>query len=111
MHAHIEWEATDCDGRLSGSHAMLMTEEETAADFGDIDFQHRVLSSVVNVGARRGTLTVEETEDGTPSLSWSETTEEGSRYVEATFYVNENHCPESAHKTPRRDHRAESAGY
>ena len=111
MHAHIDWTAQDCDGTLSGSHALTMTEEEQASDFGDLEFQGRVLSDVVNVGARHGTLTVEEDEDdGTPRLDWSESTEEGGRTVSAVFYADDACCL-SDHATTRRDHTAEAAGY
>lgn len=109
MHAHIDWESSDCDGTMSGSHVMLMTAGETASQFGDLEFRGRVVSDVVNTGTRYGTLTVEETEDGTPRLSWTETTDEGGRAVEATFY-NDGECHES-HTTTRRDHSAERAGY
>ena len=88
MHAHIDWEASDCDGRLSGSHVMEMIGDEMTSDMGDIDFERRVLASVVNVNAIRGTLTVEAVGDGTSVLSWSETTEEGGRAVDATFYAD-----------------------
>jgi hypothetical protein len=110
MHAHIEWESQDCDGVLSGSYAKFMTDKETASEFPDLDFQYRVLASVAHVSARRGTLTVEETEDGTPLLYWSEATDEGGRSVEATFYTDEENCG-SDHTTTRRDHQAEAAGY
>lgn len=112
MHAHIDWESTDCDGGTSGSHVMEMTPEETASDFGDLTFQSRVLAAVVNVGAIRGTLTVAACEDdGTPSLCWSEGTEEGGRGVTATFYTDGEYCNSSDHATTQRDHRAEEAGY
>lgn len=111
MHAHIEWESQDCDGRFIGSYAVTMNDEERSSKFlGTTDFQYRVLASVANVGARRGTLTVEETEDGTPLLYWSEATDEGGRSVEATFYTDEEYCG-SDHTTTRRDHQAEAAGY
>lgn len=110
MHAHIDWTAQDCDGTLSGSHALLMTETERAMQFGELEFQGRVVSDVVNVNARKGTLTVEECEDGTPSLHWSETTDEGGRSVTATFYADHEYCG-SDHTPTRRDHTAEAAGY
>lgn len=110
MHAHIDWTAQDCDGTLSGSHAMLMTEEEQTSPVGDMEFQDRVLASVVNVGARQGRLMVEEAEDGTPALIWDESTEEGGRSVTASFYRTGEYCG-SDHVATRRDHTAEAAGY
>lgn len=110
MHAHVDWESTDCDGGMSGSHVMTMTPEELASDMGDLDFQHRVLAAVVSVGALRGTLTVAEAEDGTPVLRWVETTEEGGRAVDANFYTEGEYCPGN-HATTQRDHQAEAAGY
>jgi hypothetical protein len=94
---------------MSGSYVLEMTPEELSSGTGDLDFQSRVLADVVHVGAIRGTLTVAEAEDGTPSLSWSETTEEGGRSVSATFYTSDE-CSEN-HTTTRRDHQAEAAGY
>lgn len=108
MHAHVEWESQDCDGVLSGSYVMKMTDEETSSEWGEIEFQDRVVAYLVNVHALSGTLTVSQ-EDDTPVIEWSESTDEGGRCSRAVFW-EDGDCPEP-HKSTFRDHRAEVAGY
>lgn len=108
IHAHIDSYAVDCDGPIARSHVMTMTEEEKAAEFGDIEFHGRVITSVVNTYSlfANGRLEVKATEHGA-RLDWTERTEEGFRNISA--HICEADC--ATDETSYRDIRAEAAGY
>lgn len=110
-HAHIDRDATDCDGRMSHSHVVSPTPEELADQFGDIHFMERVVGSATSVYALldTGRLDVTRTGTGTYDLKfeWSEPTEEGSIHIEGRFCTDDCNLDESS----QRDHRAESMGY
>ena len=111
LHAHIQSYATDCDGPISRTYDMTMTDDERNSEFGDIDFHNRVLASVVNTYSifQSGELRVTSGEgsDYVVRLEWWETTEEGGRNVTATICG----CPDGDHEPTYRDHRAEQYGY
>lgn len=106
LHAHYESSSTDCDGRMDRSYVIVPNDDERASEFGDIEFQERVLGNVVSMTGLGGTLRVE-TEPAI-RLIWSEATDEGGRSVEATF-CNDESCDETEYS--QRDHAAEAMGY
>ena len=111
LHAHVESYATDCDGPISRTYDMVMSDIERNSEFGDIDFHNRVLAHVVNTYSMRhtGTLRVERLggPDDEVRLEWSEVTDEGSVSLTATICG----CPDGNSEPTYRDHRAESMGY
>lgn len=117
LHAHVDWYSVDCDGPLSGSYLMTLSEEEQNPenDFWEIDFHHRVVNQVVSTFALfyKGTLEVTtadpDANENWVRLDWWEQTEEGSRSTTATICKDPN-CDLTLTPT-RRDHRAEEAGY
>lgn len=102
LHAHIEWEARDCDGLMSGSYVLEKSEGQAAREFGDLEFHNMVAVLVMDATAVEGSLTVNDGE-----LEWRENTEEGFSRKSATF-CTEDGCDTSS---TRRDHQAEAAGY
>lgn len=118
LHAHIAHDTTDCDGRITTSYLMTMTDDDRARkvaaagvnDFTDIEFTDRVVSTIVNAYSLEGeaTLTVTRLGDGDVRLVWSEPTEEGHRFSEATLCTDPCDLGE---RSTYRDHRAESMGY
>lgn len=100
LHAHLESESRDCDGRYTSGYVVEMTTEEKHDSFGDLLFKERVLTNVVSLYG--GTLVI------TPNgLSWNEVTEEGYRASEVRWCEEE--CDDV--RTWQRDHTAERAGY
>lgn len=102
LHAHVETESQDCDGRYTSGRVEEMTLQERCDQFGDLHFKERVLANVVSLHAEQGTLTV--TEHG---LEWREQTEEGYRATDVEWC--EDDCSEE--RPWQRDHRAEAMGY
>ena len=100
LHAHVETDARDCDGRYTDGHVFEKNTLERADDLGDYSFKKRVLARVVSIYGH-GTLKV--TPDG---LSWHEDTDEGYHRVEVRWCEDE--CEDC---TWQRDHTAERAGY
>lgn len=101
LHAHVETDARDCDGRYSQGYVLEMTTLERADVFPDITFMRRVMSDTVRVYGIHGVLNV------TPNdLTWSETTDEGYRVVNVRWCEDE--CEEC---TWQRDYTAEREGY
>lgn len=100
LHAHVETDSRDCDGRYTGGHVLEMTLQERCDAMGDLHFKDRVLASVVSLHSD-GTLTV--SEDG---MSWHERTDEGYRDAEVRWC--EDDCEDASWQ---RDHRAEEMGY
>lgn len=98
LHAHVETDARDCDGRYTQGYVLEKTTLER--DGGDYSFKTRVLAKVVSIHGS-GTLSV--TPEG---LSWHEDTDEGYRRVEVRWCEDE--CEEC---TWQRDHTAEKEGY
>lgn len=112
LHAHFETYSTDCDGAISRDWVRVQTEEQAAAEFGDIHFHDSVVADVVNTYSllASGSLRVErlgDAHDAPVRLSWSEATEEGGRQVEAT--ICQDDCDLGEHHY--RDHAAEAMGY
>lgn len=109
VHAHVASHATDCDGAISTSWDVSMTDEERAGEFPDITFHDRIVASVVNTYSilGEGTLTVTRLGDGDVRIAWHEPTDEGVRRVEATLCTD----PCEASDPTYRDHRAEAMGY
>lgn len=100
LHAHVETDARDCDGRYSQGYVLEKTTLERADDLGDYSFKTRVLAGVVSIHGS-GTLSV--TPDG---LSWHEDTDEGYHRAEVRWCEDE--CEDC---TWQRDHTAEREGY
>lgn len=111
LHAHFSTTSTDCDGRIDRDYVLVMTDEERASEFGDIEFHDRIVASVVNSysldGEARLTVTRLPGEHKEVRLVWEEPTEEGFRHTEVT--ICSDRCDEA--ETSYRDHRAESMGY
>jgi hypothetical protein len=101
LHAHVETESRDCDGRYTGGRVEEMTLEERCDAFGDLRFKDRVMAGVVTIHGN-GELKV------TPfSLEWHEITDEGYRAADVRWCEDE--CSDT--RTWQRDHSAEAAGY
>jgi hypothetical protein len=100
LHAHVETESRDCDGRYTGGHVEQMTLQERCDPYGDLLFRQRVLGGVVSLHGR-GTLDV-----SPEGMTWNETTEEGYRAADVRWC--EDDCPEASWQ---RDHTAERMGY
>lgn len=109
LHAHVETHTRDCDGAITRSHVLTMTDEERTGEFGDIRFHERAVNAAVNTYSllSTGHLTATRLGDGDVRLSWNEATDEGSRCVEVTLCTDD--C--DTDQTTYRDHAAEAAGY
>lgn len=109
LHAHFSSSSHDCDGRIDREYIIEPNLDETASEFGDLDFEQRLLATVVSTSGMGGELKVITfPEDRTYRLIWNEQTDEGNRYIEVLTCVNEA-CDTAEHTY--RDHRAESMGY
>ncbi len=101
LHAHVETESRDCDGKYTGGRVEEMTLEDRCDSFHDLHFKERVLGNIVSLHGT-GTLAV------TPiGFRWNEQTEEGYSFAEVTWC--EDDCDDK--RTWQRDHSAEAAGY
>lgn len=100
LHAHVETDARDYDGRYTQGYVLEKTTLERADDLGDYSFKTRVLAGVVSTHGS-GTLSV--TPEG---LSWYEDTDEGYHRAEVRWCEDE--CED---RTWQRDHSAEAMGY
>lgn len=100
LHAHVEGESRDCDGKYSSGHVSQMTLEERCDRNGDLHFQHRVLTYTVSL---HGTGELKVTPEG---LSWYEQTDEGYRATEVRWCSDD--CEDASWQ---RDHSAEAMGY
>ena len=100
IHAHVDTESRDCDGRYTGGLVIEMTLQERCDAMGDLHFKERVLSSVVSL---HSTMRVEITPDG---ISYHEQTDEGYRTGDVRWC--EDDCDEASWQ---RDHTAERMGY
>lgn len=96
LHAHISYDATDCDGRITREYVSLSDGKDP------YDFRVERLALSVSVLAEAGTLNI--TADG---WTWDEPTEEGHRHEDVRFCTDD--CDDA--KPLYRDHRAESMGY
>lgn len=110
LHAHVEAESADCDGRYSRTYVM---ERHTFTQ-SEEEFIAHVLDMIVSTDAHDGILKVTQSELRTgpgrnyyPEFEWSQSTEEGFTYSKVTF------CLHDDAETPatQRDHSAEAAGY
>lgn len=118
IHAHVDSYSTDCDGAISRSYLMTLTDADRAKreaaagvnDFTDIEFTDRVVAHMVNAYSLmyEGKLTVRKHEDGDVMLNWSEATEEGGRAVDVR--ICRDAC-DLGEDSSYRDHRAEAMGY
>lgn len=101
IHAHVETESCDCDGRYTSGHTDVPNTDERTSQFGDILFKERVVCSVMSLHST-GTFQV------TPQrVFWNEQTDEGYRHAEITW-CDDDGC---VGKSWQRDHSAEAAGY
>lgn len=101
LHAHVSSTSTDCDGMYSREYVMV---QEDGQD--EFDFQTRVMDNLVSTTGFGGTLKVHNDEDGL-RMEWMETTEEGSRHLDADFCTKD--CETDMSLT--RDHSAEAMNY
>lgn len=111
LHAHVESESADCDGRYSRTYVM----ERHSFTQSEDEFIGHVLDMTVSTDAEDGTLKVTQSDVRRPGLGrycypvfeWSQSTEEGFSHVKVTF------CLDDDADTPatQRDHSAEAAGY
>lgn len=108
-HAHFETAAQDCDGLITRTYTIWANEEETASDFGDIEFTDRIVAMCVNAYSldSTGRLDVTKLSSGEVRLEWGEPTEEGGRSTTATICSDDCEDDDGSY----RDHRAESMGY
>jgi hypothetical protein len=109
LHAHISYDATDCDGRISRDYVYTMNDDEQNADaFGDLRFHARVMDHIANPYAvMHATIEISRKDDGETVVTVRETTDEGGRSYHAEFCTMDCDTDESGY----RDHRAESMGY
>lgn len=105
IHAHVESESADCDGRYSRNYTYVPDVWLSECD----DFIAYVLMMTVSTTSEDGTLKVtQDPESDAPMFEWSESTEEGFSATVTTFCVK----PECADApATQRDHSAEAAGY
>ena len=101
IHAHVSSQARDCDGTYLKDWTEVPTTAERTSEYGDMEFQNRVLVSVVSLHGH-GTMDV-----NPDKVAWAETTEEGYRHVEAVWCEEED-CDRTS---SQRDLTAEKAGY
>ena len=101
LHAHVETDSADCDGRYTSGRVEEMTLEERCDQFWDLHFKERILGNTVSF---HGTGTVEVSPSG---LHWYEQTDEGYRRVDVEWC--EQDCDDV--RSWQRDHSAEKAGY
>lgn len=102
IHAHVETDSRDCDGRYTKGYTDVLTTVERVSEFGELEFKERVMNSVVSLSAEHGTLEVTAT-----GLLWRQPTDEGYSSADVTWCEQEN-CDD---KSWQRDHSAERAGY
>lgn len=100
-HAHVSSQARDCDGTYLKDWTEVPTTEERTSEYGDLEFQERVLASIVTLHGY-GELRVQP-----EFLSWVEETEEGYRSVDVTWCDSDT-CDRTS---SQRDLTAESMGY
>lgn len=109
LHAHVESESADCDGRYSRTYVM---ERDTFTQSED-EFIGHVQDMIISSDAQDGTLKITQNQLTThgrqyyPEFEWSQSTEEGFTYSKVRF------CLDDDADTPatQRDHSAEAAGY
>jgi hypothetical protein len=107
LHAHIDWQGRDCDGRHEAGHVSAPNEGET-----EHDFMVKHLWFTVNMHPDEGcegTLNVRKNDAGQVEYHWSEPTEEGFSARQVVFCEKED-CDLDEQPT-QRDHTAEAAGY
>ena len=109
LHAHVEHYSRDCDGPVSGSYVVTLSDEEIAEhvkadgvnDFHDLHFKERVLGGIVSFHAEA------EVRIHAEGFSYSEPTDEGVRNVEVEWCEDDCDLSERSY----RDYYAEAAGY
>lgn len=109
LHAHVESESADCDGRYSRTYTYSPDPWAEQED----DFINQVLVMTVSTFTDSGSLKV--TQDllkpeskRLPRFEWSEDTEEGFSHSVVTFCLDPD-CADAP--ATQRDHSAEAAGY
>lgn len=100
LHAHVETDAQDCDGRYTQGYILEKTTLERADDLGDYSFKTRVLAGVVSIHGY-GILHV-----NPEGIKWRERTDEGYHHADVRWCEDE--CEDC---TWQRDHTAEREGY
>jgi len=113
LHAHVESESADCDGRYSRDYVLTMWDDEKTDEMGDLKFESRVIGDVVSTNYP-GTLTVTPADPSDPirdpaMLEWSASTEEGFE-AKVVRFCRDADCDLDEPGT-QRDHSAEAAGY
>lgn len=109
LHAHVESESADCDGRYSRTYVM---ERHTFTQSED-EFIGHVMDMIVSTDAHDGTLKITQnalTIEGRrfyPVFEWSQSTEEGFTHSKVTFCLDDD----ADAPATQRDHSAEAAGY
>lgn len=112
LHAHVDRESTDCDGRYTDCYIVMFNDAERAEseraggvnDFSDIHFMNRVFATEAGPYAVDH-ATIEITRRG---FEYHEDTEEGYREASVSWCTDPYCDPEFR---THRDHRAEAAGY
>jgi len=110
LHAHVEAESADCDGRYSRDYILQMWDDEKSDEMGDLRFEARVIGDVVST-IYPGHLTVtpaSESEEIEAMLEWEAATEEGFEAKVVRFCRDTCDLDEPS---TQRDHSAEAAGY
>jgi hypothetical protein len=104
LHAHLDGQSQDCDGRYTRGEVYEQTLEERCDPngWGDLEFKQRVLVSVTSVYAEEATVSI--TPDG---FEYHERTDEGYRAAQVRWC--EDTCSDT--RSWQRDHRAEEMGY
>lgn len=105
LHAHLDWESRDCDGRYSGTSATVINPDES-----EYDFEIRMLGSRISwPSSYEGPveISLHVLESGKHQIVSRQDTEEG--YSNAAITFCEDEC--DVGKTGFRDYTAESMGY
>ena len=102
VHAHVEKETTDCDGRHTIRWVSEMNEVERKEEFGDLALKDRVMCWIVSMHADSGMLSVNR-----GGITWHEDTEEGYVHTDVSWCEK----PDCVEGVEHRDHYAEQRGY
>lgn len=101
IHAHVEAESQDCDGRYLHSYTLDLLDRERQSAYGDHEFRERVLADIVDMTSEG------EVRINPAGFHYGQATEEGYRSV-VVGWCDEEDCSRG-HLT--RDLSAEKAGY
>lgn len=117
MHAHVARQSVDCDGPLDRYHVTRPTildiydrdDDDNGNGVQDAySFWVAQVAATLSAHADSGTLTVQASNDGERTVTWTETTDEGGRFEERELCFRATCARE---QSSQRDYYAEAAGY